>query len=699
MKIKEIELNNFRIYNGKNTIDLTTSNNRNIVIVSGDNGFGKTTFLMSIVWCLYGKQMEQVDEMYKNEITSKVGGYNGYMRSCLNKIAAAQNDTKFSVSLTLTGLEMPDELKCDEVKIIRSYDTKSALGDDLLILFDGKLIDEVFPTVPKEERIDAEEFFIRERIMPIEIAKFFFFDAERIVAYAKLDSVEQQKNLAAAYSQVLGIQKYMSLKETLTSLKDDYRRKGANSKESEEYKRLSLEIDKSDSVLAELSSRINELNIEIENKQDDVDSIQKRLLFEGNTMSQEQLDEYRTKQKDCKNEMDRAQSGLKDLYNYIPFGLSGELFAQLVDQVRKESEHRQKKVQIDIAEDRTNDLLNELDDESREVDFPIDRKIRRFYEDASKKLIKKHFYSEFDDNNDSDFEELHNLTEVQTNTLVSLVSRIKSAQKDFTTLYDIYGRAKREHSHIEMQIRDAETRAESPLVVELKEKKVELEETIEKLRQELIEKKVEHKEKSDLVIANRKQKEILANKIQVSEKFKAKDKAITELILSIDTFLTRFKEDRKNSLQQRILANINRLLHKKELVKDVQMFILNDMVDISLIGKDGKKQDVSDLSNGEKQMFSTSLLCALVEETGLQFPVFIDSPLQKFDKDHSKNILEKFYPSISEQVVLFPLLEKELTEKEYMLIKDKTEKTILIKNNEDTGSYFKYIDKNNLFNL
>ena len=266
MKIKEIELNNFRIYNGKNTVDLTTSNDRNIVIVSGENGFGNTTFLMSIVWCLYGKQMEQVDEMYKNEINSKKGGYNGYMISCLNKIAAANNITKFSVSLTLPGLEMPDELKCNDVKIIRSYDTQNALGDDLLILFDGKLIDEVFPTVPKEEKIDAEEFCMRERIMPREIAKFFFFDAERIVAYAKLDSAEQQKNLAIAYSQVLGIQKYITLKETISSLKYDYRKKGVNSEDTEEYNRLSLEIENSDSVLADLSQRIDELRYEIKNK-------------------------------------------------------------------------------------------------------------------------------------------------------------------------------------------------------------------------------------------------------------------------------------------------------------------------------------------------------------------------------------------------------------------------------------------------
>lgn len=59
MYIKEIELNNFRIYKGKNKIVLLPSADKNIIVVSGKNGFGKTTFLMSLVWCLYGKQMEK----------------------------------------------------------------------------------------------------------------------------------------------------------------------------------------------------------------------------------------------------------------------------------------------------------------------------------------------------------------------------------------------------------------------------------------------------------------------------------------------------------------------------------------------------------------------------------------------------------------------------------------------------------------
>lgn len=71
MIIREIELNNFRIYKGKNKIELFPDGNRNLIIVSGNNGFGKTTFLMSLVWCLYGKNMGKVDELTAKKLTKK----------------------------------------------------------------------------------------------------------------------------------------------------------------------------------------------------------------------------------------------------------------------------------------------------------------------------------------------------------------------------------------------------------------------------------------------------------------------------------------------------------------------------------------------------------------------------------------------------------------------------------------------------
>lgn len=90
------------------------------------------------------------------------------------------------------------------------------------------------------------------------------------------------------------------------------------------------------------------------------------------------------------------------------------------------------------------------------------------------------------------------------------------------------------------------------------------------------------------------------------------------------------------------------------------------------------------------------LLSALVDETEIEFPVFIDSPMQKFDPKHTKNVLTKFYPNVSKQVILFPLLKKELTEEEYQYIQPIVNKSYLI-NNEKDGSHFVEVQPENLF--
>ena len=61
MKFKEININNFRQYYGNVFIDLETNAEKNIVLIGGRNGYGKTNLLLSIVWCLYGDKISQVD--------------------------------------------------------------------------------------------------------------------------------------------------------------------------------------------------------------------------------------------------------------------------------------------------------------------------------------------------------------------------------------------------------------------------------------------------------------------------------------------------------------------------------------------------------------------------------------------------------------------------------------------------------------
>ena len=62
MRISKIILDNFRQYHGTIEIDLQTQGKQNIVLIGGKNGFGKTNFLISIVWCLYGDKITQIDK-------------------------------------------------------------------------------------------------------------------------------------------------------------------------------------------------------------------------------------------------------------------------------------------------------------------------------------------------------------------------------------------------------------------------------------------------------------------------------------------------------------------------------------------------------------------------------------------------------------------------------------------------------------
>ena len=85
MRIKSITLTNYRLYNGANSVFFNEKDGQNIYLISGETGFGKTTFLHSLLWCLYGRLMTDIDEVVRKEIANK-GGYNAFLKSNLNII-------------------------------------------------------------------------------------------------------------------------------------------------------------------------------------------------------------------------------------------------------------------------------------------------------------------------------------------------------------------------------------------------------------------------------------------------------------------------------------------------------------------------------------------------------------------------------------------------------------------------------------
>lgn len=689
MIIKSIELNNFRIYRGVNRIDFTPDSERNIVIISGNNGFGKTTFLMSLVWCLYGRQMDKVDDFYKKEIDEK-GGYGRYIGHSLNEEAQRKGETRFSVSVTFTNVEIPDTT-CTEITIIRSYDSAISTDDELHIFIDGKDSD-LFAN--REET----EFFIRDYILPIEIAKFFFFDAEKIVSFAEINTPEQRRELSKAYSQVLGIQKYDTLKKELERLQDEYRRESAQPQDRADFIDISGKIEKENELIKDIDKQIQDKEDKKVLLRYDFTQLQEKLIREGDLMSIERLRELENKRRIHQTNLDEAQEGLKDLYSYIPFGLAGNIVSEVAEQLKHEKAYKQNIIQLEGVEEKTDCIINELDQARSNYQGVIDVKIRDFYESEIKRLILKHFYSEYDAKQFEGFQVLHDLTDLQSEEFFNLIVKIKESKVSFEVLSQKYNTAKAELYKIDREIREAEKNAESEYIQGLRRKKDDLDRQITGLFEE-IGRLNERKDKlKDDIKTDKQKKERLSKKIEVSDKNKAVDNEASRLIRIIQAFIQRFKAEKKKALERKLEEKLKAFMHKSNFVHKVIVDIQGngEDVDINLFDSHNKKIDKANLSMGEKQLFASALLGALVEETQLEFPVFIDSPMQKLDPSHSKNILTKFYPTVSKQVVFFPLLLKELTEEEYRLIQNITNKTYLIQNEND-GSCFVEVTPNDFF--
>ena len=61
MKIFNVEIQNYRQYRGTISTAISTDNKKNISMLLGDNGEGKSNFVNAIAWCLFE------DEMFKSK--------------------------------------------------------------------------------------------------------------------------------------------------------------------------------------------------------------------------------------------------------------------------------------------------------------------------------------------------------------------------------------------------------------------------------------------------------------------------------------------------------------------------------------------------------------------------------------------------------------------------------------------------------
>ncbi|MBB4625172.1 DNA sulfur modification protein DndD [Parabacteroides faecis] len=404
----------------------------------------------------------------------------------------------------------------------------------------------------------------------------------------------------------------------------------------------------------------------------------------------EELTSLKDEQVKLERQKEEIQEKLKDLLDIIPFALAGDTLAGVSEQLKNEQDLSEQKYRQEDVNEKIDQIRQDIEAERLKTNFVVNVNTRDFYEGQIRKLVKKYFYSDLKELPEN-IKILHDFSGVEINEFNQLVSTVKHSFKDtFSQMNTEYSFVKNQLDAIIRKIRDAEKSAEDEYIAALRDTKERLDKRIISIENEIESIVLKIGELSNQGKTYKQRQEILRKKIDESSVYSEKEQKTKQLINRLQKFINLFKEEKKKSLGEKMLNSLDILLHKKNFIRkvDVDISMSGDDIDIVLYNGNNKIIDKSSLSMGERQMYASALLSSLVDESEIEFPVFIDSPMQKFDEEHAENIIRHFYPNVSKQVVIFPLINKELTEKEYEVLQPKVCKAFLINNTSTDSSEF-----------
>lgn len=129
----------------------------------------------------------------------------------------------------------------------------------------------------------------------------------------------------------------------------------------------------------------------------------------------------------------------------------------------------------------------------------------------------------------------------------------------------------------------------------------------------------------------------------------------------VGNLLQRTQETMKNFLRLATHRKIDRL---SELVTDSFRYLLRKktlvqrvMIDpetfaITLVDNAGRHVSKDRLSEGEKQIFAISVLWGLSRASARPLPAIIDTPMARLDAEHRNQLVERYFPNASHQVII-----------------------------------------------
>lgn len=637
MIIKKLILHNFGVYAGTN--EFLFEKDKPVVLIGGMNGRGKTTFLEAVLLSLYGQNSFDYKE-------SKYTSYGTYLRAHVN-----ETDGSFKSYVDMEFIiEGADN---ESYYIHREWSGRNHRTlERIKVLKNGE----------ENEFLSKNWSMYVENILPSALAKFFFFDGEKIAVLATEDTSEELKNsikalLGLTVLDILGndIQKIIKkISKADTSEQDVYQIQTLTKKRDDAY-----------DVLAQINEECANLELAIQDETKKLEECNNRYMDGGGfayTMQPDLIEEKRNKgiELEGKKEILRGYAASE-----LPLFLISNLLEKVHYSVEEEQESNKAKEAMKIIKGLQAAYNVEKDVVSTDINDFVDFAERQASALAVKNIynLSDHAYMQFRKLTLSYFNHLKENVQQEIYVARKLQDRIDEIDNDLAIDID------------ETQL--------NKLWVQIKEH----EHNIAAIEIEIAAKNKERsKANGEAIRANaeftRGVEEMLKNMESMDDNQRI-NKYAHLVIKILDEYKLRLQRSKTGMLAGTMFTCYKQLASKRSLIGSIAIDPVS--LDILYYDNEGRNIPKASLSAGESQLMVISLLWALGICSKKKLPVIIDTPLARLDSSHRETLLTTYFPKASKQTIILSTDSEVNTEAYSMLAEYVGDKFTLIYD-DDTKS-------------
>ncbi|MEH2273266.1 MAG: DNA sulfur modification protein DndD [Nostoc sp.] len=640
----ELVLQNFGPYSGRQVINLDPrkdENSRPIILLGGMNGGGKTTLMDAIRLTLYGHRAQCS--------TRSNLSYNDFLNQCVNSKANPTDKTR--IELVFEHIEDDKPVK---YRIVRTWEKNPKDGKDSL----GILGDD--DTWPVESLVNIWDEYI-ENLLPLGISNLFLFDGEQVKELAEQETPPPV--VIDAIRGLLGLELADRLAIDLDILVNRKLKEFGNSKDLANLEEIESRLTQQQEDYQTTGEKLETLKNQVEELEQKQQEAFDKFISEGGKIAAER-NQLELQQDTKTAEIEQVRQSMCELAaDVFPLVLIPNLLTQVQAQGEKEFRHQQVQISKDLLIERDQRLLswlNQVEISSTQVE-----KIQSFLVQDVDSLYAKTIQIEAPWllADDETLSQLDNLIYHLQNSKISAKDKLailKNKEEEIHTLErqvqtaaapEDYTKLRQALEAAQNQVVEAKANYET-----IRRRLAELETIIAKSKKELSEYTVEN-------IKHKNNEHIITSAAKVQDTLKI--------------FREKLTLRKLNKLEEEVKNCFLYLLHKSDLVHRIT--IDTKTFSLSLYDLNGKPVPKHRLSAGEKQLLAIAFLWGLAKVSGHRLPVAIDTPLGRLDSSHRSNLVERYFPSASHQVILLStdteigkkevetLRENEAIAREYLL--------------------------------